>query len=105
MDAMKCYACGRPVNDGPNNVITEDGQPQRVGSECIRNIHPPRTWQPPKGGPRLGLINDTIEQIIDMLEAMTPAQRDTWLRMVRMEGYPPHVIEACEQAVAIIDGK
>lgn len=50
-------------------------------------------------------MNDTIEQIIDMLEAMTPAQRDTWLRMVRMEGYPPHVIEACEQAVAIIDGK
>jgi hypothetical protein len=58
----KCFACDRPILPGRRYlvIVWDEDQTVYVGSECYRNIKKAdkqgEGWQPPKGGPKLGLI-------------------------------------------------
>ena len=56
---MKCFACDKPLPVNPTLADTRDGQTVYVGPECLRRIRAAGEagYQPPRGGPRLYLIN------------------------------------------------
>lgn len=55
----RCFACDRILDLRKTLVDTRDGQTVYVGSECYRHVKRAGEagYQPPKGGPRLYLIN------------------------------------------------
>jgi hypothetical protein len=54
----KCFACGRKLGRTPKLVTCADDQTVHVGVECYREITKGGAdgYQPPRGGPRLYLI-------------------------------------------------
>lgn len=56
-----CYACGRPLRGRGRLVGCKDDQAVYVGSDCFRMIRNAGTegYQPPRGGPRLYLLEFT----------------------------------------------
>ena len=54
-----CFACDKPLHGNPTLADTRDGQTVYVGPECLRRIRAAGEagYQPPRGGPRLYLIN------------------------------------------------
>lgn len=54
----RCFACGHKLGSVPKLVDTRDGQKVYVGSDCYKRIFraDPAGYQPPRGGPRLFLI-------------------------------------------------
>lgn len=59
MSDEKCYACDRKLGKSPTLVRCEDEQTVFVGRECLKLIKAAGTagYQPPKGGPRLYLMD------------------------------------------------
>lgn len=55
---MKCFACDKPTGPAPQLVTCMDDQTVHVGSDCYRRIKSAGAmgYQPPKGGPRLYLL-------------------------------------------------
>jgi hypothetical protein len=59
---MICFACDRPIiGKVKHKAITSDGaQIVPIGSECFKEIVQGGIlgWQPPKGGPRLFIVQE-----------------------------------------------
>ena len=55
----QCFACGRKLGKTPYTVDTRDDQTVAVGSECYKLVKAAgeNGYQPPKGGPRLWLLD------------------------------------------------
>jgi hypothetical protein len=58
MNSNQCFVCERKLGKNPKLVDTRDCQKVFVGSECYKKIKAAgkQGWQPPKGGPKLYLI-------------------------------------------------
>jgi len=57
----RCFACDKPLGKAPQIVGCKDDQTVHVGSDCYSKIKSagPDGFQPPKGGPRLYLLQYT----------------------------------------------
>lgn len=58
MDNAVCFACGRRLGKNPLVVTCVDEQDVTVGRECAKAIQAAGAagYQPPRGGPRLFLL-------------------------------------------------
>ena len=56
-----CFACGRKLGKNPKRIGCQDDQTADVGTDCFRLIQAAGAngYQPPKGGPRLYLLEHT----------------------------------------------
>lgn len=54
----RCFACDRKLGKKPVLVTCADEQTVYVGAECFKHVRTAQAngWQPPKGGPRLYLL-------------------------------------------------
>lgn len=54
----RCFACDKKLGKNPRLVDTRDSQLVYVGSDCYKRIEKSGNdgYQPPKGGPKLYLI-------------------------------------------------
>lgn len=57
----RCFACDKPLGKAPQLVGCKDKQDVHVGINCYRKIKAAGAagYQPPKGGPRLYLLQFT----------------------------------------------
>lgn len=57
----RCFACSKRLGKTPKLIGCKDDQTAFVGSECFKCIAAAgeQGWQPPKGGPRLYLLQFT----------------------------------------------
>lgn len=61
---QQCFACDKRLGQIPHVADTRDDQFVLVGSECYKRIKAAGEsgYQPPKGGPRLYLIQRGLSQ-------------------------------------------
>lgn len=71
---MKCFACDRKLGKNPKVADTRDDQWVYVGRECYKHILAAGSvgWQPPKGGPRLFILDNAARLVYAASNVPTP---------------------------------